>query len=399
MISRDSRNPDLHYYLGLAYLADKKPELALMEFKTVNEIGNFSGACKEIPFRKKIAELYAFFGQTEEALKERLLLTRLEPGEPEHYYESGLLFEDRNQADKAIGYFRKALEIDPRHPDAHFRLGLILYRNKKPVESKIEIESAIKYKQDNYAAYYYLGRLLKEGHDYVGALLSFERAQKDPEFKIKSLVERGTCYMSQSNYDSAIAELERSIKLIKDESANDSLYARYFLAGCYEQLRDIDKAVEQWEKVYSKKPNFRDVAEKLGQYQELRTDDKMKDYLTGNQDQFSELCKKVVVNGMTLSVQDMDKIPNGCQIIATENDNAKWRNTRKLPRLIWFLRVPESIDDSTLRNMQETMKQMQITRGHIITSSAFSRKAVEFSESRPIELVTKDRLLEMLKKT
>jgi hypothetical protein len=41
LISRNPRNAVAHYYLGLCYLVDGKPELGLMEFKTVNQIGQF----------------------------------------------------------------------------------------------------------------------------------------------------------------------------------------------------------------------------------------------------------------------------------------------------------------------------------------------------------------------
>jgi hypothetical protein len=39
---------------------------------------------------------------------------------------------------------------------------------------------------------------------------------------------------------------------------------------CYEKKQDIPKAVAQWEKIYAKKKSFRDVGEKLMQYQEYR---------------------------------------------------------------------------------------------------------------------------------
>jgi restriction endonuclease Mrr len=58
--------------------------------------------------------------------------------------------------------------------------------------------------------------------------------------------------------------------------------------------------------------------------------------------------------------------------------------------------VPEIIDDSSIRSLHEAMKKMQVTKGLIITSSNFSRRAVEFAETRPIDLYNKDQLLEVL---
>ena len=61
MITKDPRDFKAHYYLGKAYLADNKPELALMEFKTVNQTAIFDQFFSEIEFRKQIAQLYFKF--------------------------------------------------------------------------------------------------------------------------------------------------------------------------------------------------------------------------------------------------------------------------------------------------------------------------------------------------
>ncbi|MBN1646628.1 MAG: tetratricopeptide repeat protein [Spirochaetales bacterium] len=396
LLTKEPRNTEARYLLGNAYVLEGKPELAIMEYKRVNQIGIFGHYCPEVEFREKCAVLYNEFGQTEEALKEYLMLITLQPAFPENYYNAGLLFEKRNKAEKALNYYRKTIELNPRHSYAHFRLGYILFRGKKTVEAKVELDMAVKLDPQNYEAMFYLGRLQKENHDYSGALVSLERAQKDPDLKAKALIERGICYLQMGQIDQATTELERAIKLAKDPAAMEALYGRYFLAMCYEKTRSIDKAIEQWEFIYSRKPAFRDVAEKLSQYQDLRTDDKMKDYMTATMEEFYGICESV--SGlMNLNINNVTDIPNGCQIIATEND-ARWRNAKKMPKLLWFLRAPEIVNESTVRNMHEQMKNLTINRGILISSSNFSRKAHDFVESRPIDLINKDRLQEMMQK-
>lgn len=395
LLARDPRNPDAHYFLGLAYLSDNKPELALMELRTVNQIGQFGGLCQEIPFRKKIAELYTKFNQAEEALKEYLLLIKREPNVPDYYFLAGKLFEERNRSAKAVEFYRKTIELDQRHWNAHFHLGMLLYKAKKSVEAAAELEASVKLNSENYAANFYLGRLLKENHDYIPALAAFERAQKDSEYKTKALVERGACYMSMNNFDKAISELERAIKLAQEDEEQEVLYARYFLAICHEKSRNIEQAIEQWEKIYTKKQNFKDVAEKLSQYQEFRQDDHIKDFLIANQEEFLNQCK-AIAGVMGLSIQDITEIQNGCQIIGVEAQS-KWRNARKIPKLIRFLRVPDMVDESTVRALHEEMRKLNITRSILITSSTFSRLAMDFAESRPVELWNKEKLQELLK--
>jgi len=395
ILAREPRNAEAHYFLGLSYLADGKYELALMELKTVNQLSEFTKACPEIPFRRTIADLYKRFHLPEEALKEYLLLIKQEPAESEHYFHAGEMFEERGKADKALGYYMKTEELQPGNGEALYRIGLLLYRMKKLLEAKEYFEKALKYQPENHKIHYYLGKILKDNHDYVAALLSFEKAQRDDELKIKALVERGACYMNTNNFEKAIPELERASKLSDSDTATETLHGRYFLAACYEKTRNIDKAIENWEKIYTKKPTFRNVAEKLSQYQDLRTDDRMKDYLTATTDEFYEICKALTIQ-MGLGIRDVTDIPNGCRVIAVEGDS-KWRGTKKMPKLLWFLRIPELIPETTVRAMHEEMKQLSVTRGVIVSSSNFSRKAVDFSESRPINLMGKERLQEILK--
>jgi len=395
ILAKDSRNADARYLLGLAYLAENKPELALVEFQTVNQIGHFDGYVKEVPFRKKIAELYAKFNQPEEALKEYLLLIKKEPNNAEHHLAAAKLFEERNRSGKAIALYRKAVELDPQNAEAHMGLGLLYYRAKKTIDARAELEAALKLQPDHPESRYYMGKIQKEFKEFTAALSSFEKASRDERFRVRSLVERGSVYISMNNLDAGIAELERAIKLSNDDGANETLHARYFLAACYERQRRLDLAVEQWEKIYAKKPTFKDTAEKLGQYHELRTDDRMKDYMTSGDDEYGEICSAIATH-LGLQVRDVSVHGDGCEVVAVEGQS-KWRNARKMPQLLRFLRVTNPIDESSVRNLHEDMKKQNVTRGTLITSSSFSRTAVEFAETRPIHLVNREKLQDMLK--
>ena len=396
LITRNPRDAEARYLLGRAYLADGKPEHALREFKAVNATAIFTKSIPEPEFRKTIASLYIKYNQPEEALKEYLLLVKLEPFQADHYYNAAVLFEQRDNSEQALSLYRKAVETDPKHANAHAALAFLLYRNKQGADAKQEIAIALRLDPKNTKAYYYQGKLLRESHDYANALVSFEKALRDSELKQKALVERGCCYLEANSVEKAIVEFDRAIKASTDEASNDTLHARYFLASCYEKNRDIDHAITQWEQIFAKKRGFRDVGEKLSQYQELRSNDYMKEYLTAGKEDFFTICKGVTNSGLELAVRDIKETKFGCALIAVENDAEKWRNVRKMPRLILFYRDPNLIEDAFLRTLQEDMKKQSIIRGIVITSSGFTRAALEFAESRPLELIGKDKLEQML---
>ncbi len=395
LVRRAPHNGELHYLLGLAYLGGKKPELAFAELKTVNELGSFGSYCPEPAFRHNMAALYEEFGEIDEALKEWLILTRIEPVAAENWYSVGRLFEQRGDPERASSYYRKTIEINPDHAEAHFRLGVHLYTLKATAAARAEFDATVRVQPNNPRAHLYLGRLFRENREYLVALHSFEVASRDKELKVTALIERGACYLSGNDVQKAASELDRAIRLAPDESSAEALEARYLLAQCYERTRSLEQAIQQWEAIHQKKPGYRDVEQKLVQYQDVRTDDRIMDYLTVSDTSFEETCRSMV-SSMGLTVRDVAKIPDGFQLVA-EEEESKWRSGRRLPVLMRFFRTQDPIQETRARALYEEMKKLGMGRGVIVTSSGVSRSAEQFLESRPVEVVTGRRLKDLLK--
>jgi tetratricopeptide (TPR) repeat protein len=272
LVIKNPRNAEAHYWLGAAYHQEKRDELALAELKTVLNLGVSEKDIPEVEFRELLARLLAEQREEEEALKEYLLLIKLMPENGEYYYRAGKLFNQRNRADMAADYLRKAAGLKPRDGNIHCELGIVLYKGKQSREAKAAFDTALKYRCENPARiHYYLGKIQKDGKEYAAAIASFEKAALDGEYRVRALVEKGGCYLAQGAADQAIMDLEQAVAAVTSESGPDSLYARYYLGNCYESRQEIDKALAQWDKVYEQKKNFKDVGEKLLRYRQYRT--------------------------------------------------------------------------------------------------------------------------------
>ena len=270
-IDKNPQNAEAHYLLGKAYLADKREELAFRSYRSASRLGISGKNIPETEFREVIAALYAKFNEPEEALKEYVLLIKQHPDNPENYFRAGKIFAARNRPDLAEQYLRKAVSLNPKGENYHYELGLFYYNIKKMKEAVGEFESALKIDPQDNKSLLFLGKTLKDVKDFTGAIPHLEKASRDQEYKLRSLVELGYCYMSLKMTEKAVQELERAVAVIDKDADPDSLYARYFLAMCYEKNREIVKALAQWDKIYAVKKNFRDVGEKLTQYIEHRT--------------------------------------------------------------------------------------------------------------------------------
>jgi tetratricopeptide (TPR) repeat protein len=396
IIAKDPDNYMAHYYLGQGYIKENKTELAIIEYKIVNETALFENELNEIDFRKEYASLLLKYNQQNEALKNFLLLTKLEPQNAENYYNAGQIYELQNRYDAALGFMKKAVLLNKNHSKAHAEIGLMLYRTKQYNEAKKEIDLAIRLSPENYNSYYYLGKILKEAKDIQGAIKSFEKAQRSPECKQKAIIEHGSCYLMAGRFDTATVDFQRAIELDSNCINPETLYARYFLATCYEKSRKIDKAIEQWDIIYKKNKSFRDVSAKLSEYKELQSNDYMKDYLTSNNETFFEICKNAVTKGFQYQVLSCDPQKWGCQITCVDKKEDSWMAVRKQIFVIRFYREPDPIEDSCIRESVDLIKSLNGKKGYLCSSSGFTNTAKHFAENRPIELIEKQKLESIL---
>ena len=398
IISKEPKNFMAHYYLGKAYLKENRKEMAIVEYRTVDENALFGEGIDEVQFRTEYAALLMQCNQQNEALKNYLLLTKQAPNAADNFFQVGLIYENQGRYDLALGFMQKAAILDKKNAKAHAEIGFMCYRTKKYIEAKKEIDLAIKLNPENYTSFYYLGKILKDSKDLAGAIKAFEKAQRAADVKQKAIIEHGSCYMLANRYDNAIMDFQRAVDLDKENNVAETLYARYFLAACYEKMHKIDKAIEQWESINKKNKAFRDVPGKLIEYKALQANDFLKDYLTSSNDEFIEICKNATEKGLKLKILSCDARKWGCEITGINQGDESWMNVKKQVVLIRFYRNPEPIDEPAIHETLDTMKSMGSVKSFIFSSSEFSVAAKRYSENRPVELVEKKKLEAVLSK-
>lgn len=397
MLRKSPRNVTVRFLLGKTYIAINQHKQALAELRLINKFGNFAPHLDEREFRATMASLFNSLNQPEEALKEYLLLTQLDPSNPNYNYRVGSIFRSLGKHQSALKFLYKAIELDGNHPEALFEAADVLFHMKKYGDSKRFVATSIANNSSNYKAHFLMGRLLKLEGNHLAAISYLEKAQKDPDLKADALVELGECKIHYGGKESAISTFVRALSLLKDEESMMLQHARYLLADCYEHTRDLSGALSLWEKIQASRPNFRDVTEKLAQYSELRTSDYIKDYLTCGIKDFDRLTIELTKK-MGLYVREHSRISGGCQVIGTSS-NKKWASAtgNRPDACVWFLRTTDMLPESVTRAMYETMKNTSCGRGIIYSCSKFSEQAIKFSEARPIELYGSNKLLEMLR--
>ena len=297
---------------------------------------------------------------------------------------------------KPLLFLKKALPLTAGMISLFFIWGRFLFRNGAHADAKQNFLNTIKLDPTNYQAHYFLGLVLRQQGDYEWALKEFEISIKSDELKVKSLLARGSCFMEKGQFPKAVMEFERGIKFAK-KGSDTELNLRYYLAECQEKMRDIHSAIVNWEKIAEVNPKFKDVHQKLANYSEFRQDDRIKDFMIAGLAQFEHVTRKII-SGMNYNITDIEIISDTeIEVIAIENEG-KWRNTRQSNRIIRIIRTTESLEEGYFRRLHESMRAKNATRILVITTGDISAKAIEFANTRPIEIKGKAELVELLKK-
>jgi tetratricopeptide (TPR) repeat protein len=365
-----------------------------VEYKYITSSGRYTALVSERKVRLRLAEEYMKLKQLDESQKEYILLTKLEPNNYEYYYQIGRLFEERNLPDPALVHYKKVLSLNPGHSDTHMRIGVILFNKKDYTGAQKSFNMAMQFNTQLKAPYYYLGRIAMATGDFGKALDLFEKALQDKEFGPKAFLERANIFLMKREYFQAIKELEKALN-VGSENLQTIFEIRHLLARCYEESKDIGKAIEQWEWINARNPGYRDVPSKLAHYSDLRTDDRLKDFFILPEEKFIKYCESIV-HLLGLEVQEINlKNQETADILAYES-RGRGREEISLMQVIRIFRIPEPVGVDALKELYDQMKRINALRGICITASKFSRSAIDFAQSRPIELVDKDELSRLL---
>ncbi len=225
-IAKNERNVLAHWYLGEAYYKEKKNELAIVEYKYVIKLGIFSKELSEAGVRKRLAAIYKKFNQLDEAQKEYIMISNLEPDNFDVLFGIGELFYKRNLVENAVAYFQKSVRLNPQHSESHYYLGIIYFNTGKFQESQVELTKAIQNDQRNFKAHLYLGLVHKAMGQFDTASREFEMAQRDSSVKVRALLENGKSFYEMGSLSKAVIELERALKF---SNAEDDLK----IEACY----------------------------------------------------------------------------------------------------------------------------------------------------------------------
>ena len=134
----------------------------------------------------------------------------------------------------------------------------------KSVEFKTgEYQRKVKAHPTDYELKLIYGDLLMQGGKYDEAIEQFQKAVKDPKFKVRSQNNMGKCFHKKKVHAIAIAQYEEALKGVADPDSDIAKEIRYNLATATEDSGEYAAALAHYQIIMATDIGFRDVSERV----------------------------------------------------------------------------------------------------------------------------------------
>lgn len=195
-----------------------------------------------------------------DALRRLFEAEAIDPAIPEIHHCKALAYLGKRDTVKALASARKAVELEPRFPDAQTTLGKILLDAGKLGEAELAFKKAIAdptFRQ-SFKARTSLGIISYRRGDYANAQLQFDRAiEEAPEAACAAHYYRGHLALQKSKYDQAL----RSYRRATQKFCGNFAEAHLAIGVALTRNRDYDQARKKFVEIVQLYPDS-DVAEK-----------------------------------------------------------------------------------------------------------------------------------------
>jgi tetratricopeptide (TPR) repeat protein len=162
------------------------------------------------------------------------------------YIKRGRAYARKDDFDRGIVDYTKAIEINPKDIDAYQNRGISYYHKNDYDRAIVDHTKAIGINSKDVDAYTLRGGSYLAKGDYDRAIVDFTKAI---EISPKAYVNRGTAYEKKGDYDRAMADYTKAIEINQDS------YSYLVRGGAYQSKGELDRAISDFNKAREIDPN------------------------------------------------------------------------------------------------------------------------------------------------
>jgi superkiller protein 3 len=199
------------------------------------------------------------------------------------YNKKGISLYNRGRYTEAIAEFKKTLELDPHHYDAHYHLGIAYYAKGMTDEAITELKKAIEVNPAEPKAHYNIAFAYVTKENVAEALAEYRKAielfaaRKDKKKEAEGYLYMAVAYSLIEKNEDAFLACKKALEINPDLEG-----AHYFLGVCYYKKNMIDDAIAAFKKVIQLNPKSEKahnllftIYDKLGRIEEAAEEDRI----------------------------------------------------------------------------------------------------------------------------
>ncbi|MBV8278300.1 MAG: tetratricopeptide repeat protein [Verrucomicrobia bacterium] len=195
----------------------------------------------------------------DEAVAQYQRALEINPNDAEAHYNLGLVLFRNGQLDKAIAQYQKGLEINPNYVQAHNNLGNALFQKGQLDEAVAQFQKALEINLNYAEAHNNLGIALFQKGQLDEAVAQFQKALEINFNYAEAHSNLGLVLFRKGQLDEAIAQYQKALEIDPNY-----VQAHYNLGNALSQKGQLDEAVVQFQKALEINPNFTEAHSNLG---------------------------------------------------------------------------------------------------------------------------------------
>lgn len=172
---------------------------------------------------------------------------------------------EQSKYQEAFDKFLAALQYNDKNPDIYLNLAKTNHKIRNYEEAISHYKRALQLSPENAEIYIGLGELYKEMENTKQAITQFEKAIEIDKNNTTAYSALGKVYADQKMYDNAINFFKKVVE-IDPYSTED----RFYLAHSYQKTDENYKAIKEYEKLLSQKPDHDQAVKKLKELTETK---------------------------------------------------------------------------------------------------------------------------------
>ncbi len=223
---------------GYTFIHRQLLEYFALQVSEIKHVRLVKPDAKDATIYHNLGEIYAEFGDYDQAIVNYTRATELDPKEVSVYRDRGLAYAQRKEYQRAIADYTSAIELDPKNTWTYHQRGIVYHELEEYEKAIADLTQVIKLDPKRAFLYRDRARVYRLNKEYEKALTDYTKATELAPQTAEFYQERGLVYADLNEYEKAIANLTRAIEL---QPSRVKLY--YSRGSIFLHLKAFEQAI------------------------------------------------------------------------------------------------------------------------------------------------------------